>query len=137
MCRNLFFDKVKLCRSETSLKYESLVQVFSCEFCKISKKTFFAEHHRATSSNYSSISSSEGRIGKRNCILWYKSWSICTNLSQKCKLSKKDSPGEILTCFRSSCSQIFFKIGVLNISQIPQENACVGDTLIKLQSWRL
>ena len=50
---------------------ETLAQVFSCEFCKIRKNTFFAEHHQTTASDYSSISSisNEGRIGKRNCKL--------------------------------------------------------------------
>ena len=43
--------------------------VFSCEFCKICKNTFFAEQHRTTASDYSNINSSEGSIGKRNCKL--------------------------------------------------------------------
>ena len=34
LCQSLFFDK------ESSLKKEILVQVFSCELCKISKNTF-------------------------------------------------------------------------------------------------
>ena len=56
------------------MKNETLAQVFSCEFCKIRKNTFFAEHHQTTASDYSSINSisNEGRIGKRNCKLWYK-----------------------------------------------------------------
>ena len=32
------------------LKKETLAQVFSCEFCKISKNTFFIEHLRTTAS---------------------------------------------------------------------------------------
>ena len=32
------------------IKKETLAQVFSCEFCKISKNTFFAEHAWATAS---------------------------------------------------------------------------------------
>ena len=32
------------------LKIETLAQVFSCEFCVISKNTFFTEHLRATAS---------------------------------------------------------------------------------------
>ena len=32
------------------IKKESLVQVFSCEFCKISKNIFFTEHLRETAS---------------------------------------------------------------------------------------
>ena len=31
----------------TLLKKETLAQVFSCEFCEISKNTFFTEHLRA------------------------------------------------------------------------------------------
>ena len=38
--------------------------VFSWEFCEISHKTFFAEQNGTTASDYSSISSSEGNIGK-------------------------------------------------------------------------
>ena len=58
--------------------------MFSYEFCKICKNTFFPEHDRTTASDFSSINSSEGRIVKRNCKLWYK--NLCTNLSQKCKV---------------------------------------------------
>ena len=93
LCRNLFFDKVKLW-SAASLK-TSL------------KNSILAEHCRAIASDYSRINSSEGRMGKPNCKLWHKNWSICTNLRQKCKLSKNGSPGEIWTDFGSSHSQIF------------------------------
>ena len=50
----------KFCRIHKKTPYE---------FCEISKNTFFAEHHRATAPDYSSINSSEGRIGKPNCKL--------------------------------------------------------------------
>ena len=30
------------------IKKESLVQVFSCEFCEIYKNVFFVEHHRTS-----------------------------------------------------------------------------------------
>ena len=33
------------------IKKESLAQVFSCEFCEISKSTFFTEHLRTTASS--------------------------------------------------------------------------------------
>ena len=39
------------------IENETLVQVFSCEFCKIRKITCFAEHHQTTASGYSSINS--------------------------------------------------------------------------------
>ena len=40
-------------RPATSLKKETLEQVFSCEFCVIYKGTFFTEHLRTTASNNS------------------------------------------------------------------------------------
>ena len=48
LCQSLFFNKAAGLRPAT--KKETLVQVFSCEFCKFSKNTFFAEHLGATSS---------------------------------------------------------------------------------------
>ena len=67
LCRNLFFDKVKLCRSPALLKTRLYPRCFFCEFCKIRRNTFFAEHHQTTASGYSSINSiiNEGRIGKQ------------------------------------------------------------------------
>ena len=35
---------------------ETLAQVFSCEFCKISNNTFFTEHLRATTSERKELS---------------------------------------------------------------------------------
>ena len=34
------------------IKKETLAQVFSCEFCEITKNTFFTEHLWTTASNY-------------------------------------------------------------------------------------
>ena len=39
------------------IKKETLTQVFSCEFCEISKNTFFTEHLRATASEMEKICS--------------------------------------------------------------------------------
>ena len=47
LCQSLFFNKV------TGLG--PLEQVFSCEFCEISKKIFFTEHLWATASNISNF----------------------------------------------------------------------------------
>ena len=47
------FTKVKgkyLCQSLS--KKETLAQMFSYEFCEISKNTFFTENHRATASSF-------------------------------------------------------------------------------------
>ena len=38
-------------RANNFNKKETLSQVFSCEFCGISKNTFFTEHLRTTGSN--------------------------------------------------------------------------------------
>ena len=43
LCQSLFFKK------------ETLAQVFSCEFCEISKNTFFTEHLWTTASDITSI----------------------------------------------------------------------------------
>ena len=37
------------------IKNEALAQEFFCEFWKIRKNTFFAEHHKTTASDYSGI----------------------------------------------------------------------------------
>ena len=50
MCQRLFFNKVAGLRTATLLK-ECLAQMFSCEFCEISKNTFFTEYLRTTASN--------------------------------------------------------------------------------------
>ena len=54
MQESLFF-KVAGLRPATLLKKETLAQVFSCEFCEISKSTFFTEHLLATASERSVI----------------------------------------------------------------------------------
>ena len=41
LCQSLFFNKVAGLRLAILLKKESLAQVIPCEFCKISKNTFF------------------------------------------------------------------------------------------------
>ena len=61
LCQSLFFNKVaglriflySDCIQENTqacnfIKKETLAQVFSCEFCEISKNNFFTEHLRTT-----------------------------------------------------------------------------------------
>ena len=52
LCQSLFFNKVPGIRLEVCsfIKKETLVQVFSYEFCEISKNTFFTERLWATAS---------------------------------------------------------------------------------------
>ena len=51
--RDSFLNKVAGLRPKACnfIKKETLAQVFSCEFCKISKSNFFTEHLWATTSN--------------------------------------------------------------------------------------
>ena len=51
----IFFERMawKICKRFSqpgTLLKETLAQVFSCEFCEISKNTFFAEHVWSTAS---------------------------------------------------------------------------------------
>ena len=48
--QSLSFNKVTGLRPATLLKKETLVQMFSCEFCEISKNIFFTEHLWETAS---------------------------------------------------------------------------------------
>ena len=51
-CQSLFFNKVVDLSPATLLKKETLAQVFSCEFCKISTNTFLKEHLWVTASEH-------------------------------------------------------------------------------------
>ena len=48
MCQSLFFNKVV--GACNFFKNETLAQVFSCEYCEISKNIFFTEHLWTTAS---------------------------------------------------------------------------------------
>ena len=48
LCQSLIFNKVR--PEAWNFIKKRLAQVFSCEFCKICKNTFFTEHLRATAS---------------------------------------------------------------------------------------
>ena len=65
----VFFWRMK---PATLLKKETLAQVFSCEFCKISKNTFFTKHLWANASDYlknkQKLSGSEAELFAR-CTL--------------------------------------------------------------------
>ena len=51
MCQSLLFNKVAGAASKF-FKKKTLAQVFSYEFCVISKNTFFTEHLRTTASKF-------------------------------------------------------------------------------------
>ena len=53
LTEEIFNGKLHFLCSESCrnfIKKETLVQVFSCEFCEISKNTFFTQHLRVTAS---------------------------------------------------------------------------------------
>ena len=43
------------CTPKAAIKKETLAQVFSCEFCEISKNNFFCRTPPVTASNFSNI----------------------------------------------------------------------------------
>ena len=54
LCQSLFFNKdAGLQLVCNFIKKETLAQVLSCEFCEISKNTFFKQHPWATASDNS------------------------------------------------------------------------------------
>ena len=65
-------------------KGQYTAHVFSCEFCEISKKTFFSEHVRTTVSEYSRI-------------------EFCVNISQLIILSYPTTPRKIFP-FKNTCA---------------------------------
>ena len=54
-CQSFFFNKVAGLRPWNFIKKKTLAQVFSCEFCEISKNTFFTEHLWTTDSEFLSF----------------------------------------------------------------------------------
>ena len=66
LCQSLFFEKVRRCRSATSWETRLQCECFLLSISKPVRTPFFAEYHRTATSDYRSINSSEGEIGKRN-----------------------------------------------------------------------
>ena len=71
LCQSLFFNKVTGLRLATLLKKETLTQVFSREFCKILKNTYFEEHqqHVSEARNYFRVIFKEA-IARRCLVFW-------------------------------------------------------------------
>ena len=55
LCESHFFNKVAGLMPATLLKKETLAQVFSCEFCKISKSTFSYRTPLVTASEHNTV----------------------------------------------------------------------------------
>ena len=66
------------------IKKETLAQVFSSEFCEISKNTLFTEHLRATASVYFTqmINCVERYVKHRKFIFLYVVWQIYCNIGR-------------------------------------------------------
>ena len=64
LCQSLFFNK-DAGAADNFIKKETLAQVFSCEFCKIFKNTFFIEHLR-----WLLLDAHLMTIQIRSCIFW-------------------------------------------------------------------
>ena len=83
------------------IKKEALAQVFSCEYCEISKNTFFTEHLWTTASSSRRLSVI--------CYLWYSNWfknetSLILNTnseaySEPCQTSKMEIFAKIVNGF--------------------------------------
>ena len=54
------------------IKKETLAQVLSCEFCKISSNTFFTELVRATASAHTPFEESNSKYYKTKLSLFYR-----------------------------------------------------------------
>ena len=66
------------------MKKETLAQVFSCEFCKISKNTFFTEHLRTTASEYNKANENWSLESVQN--------QTCAHLKHGVKLHALNNP---------------------------------------------
>ena len=55
-CASLFFNKIAGLKGCNFNKKETQAQVFSCEFCKIFKNTYFKEHLRTAASKFTTFS---------------------------------------------------------------------------------
>ena len=66
LCQSFFFNKVAG-KAYTFIEKETLAQVFSCEFCEISKNTFFTGHLRTTAfEHFQNVFSSIVKTGDNN-----------------------------------------------------------------------
>ena len=116
--------------------------MFSCEFCDISKNTFFTEHLWATASaqiypekivNYFSVKSCLRTVvqhytGKFLVKFWLRHIKATLHMVFSC---------EKMTISRSSRSQMFFKIGTFaNCAIFTGKHLCWSFSLIKLLVFR-
>ena len=121
-CKKMFLETSQNSQENTCasvsilIKLQTLTQVLSCEFCEVSKNTFFTEHLRWLLLN---IAVDIWKLFNRLCKLLFD-WI------------------QINMIFKSSRSQEFFKIGVYkNFAKFKWKHLCWSLFLIKLHAWDL
>ena len=139
LCQSLFLNKVAGLRPSTLFK-KKLAQVFSCEFCKISKNTFL---HRTPLVAVSEYQSSSSNYWVNEVVkTWSKWWSerICectvlVYLVEVTVLSVIFFLCLSTQSFRSSCPKVFFrKIVPRNFAKFTGKHLCQVSFLIKLSA---
>ena len=132
-----FLIKLQACNF---IKKETLAQVFSCEFCKISKNTFL---HRTPLVAVSEYQSSSSNYWVNEVVkTWSKWWSerICectvlVYLVEVTVLSVIFFLCLSTQSFRSSCPKVFFrKIVPRNFAKFTGKHLCQVSFLIKLSA---
>ena len=129
LCRNLFFDKVKLCRSSTSLKTSLQRRCFLVNFGKFVRTPFLQNTTgrllliTAISIVVKGEQTNENLIYHTKTKAYVPIWARRVSYQKKAVLIKSEQVSEAVVR-RCSSNQVFLKI-----SQIPQKNTCVGDTL--------
>ena len=73
LCQSLLLIKLQAWSLQLYIKKEILVQVFSCEFCQISKNTFCTDYLWTTASRSYAKNSAFLKI----CFITVKTWGFC------------------------------------------------------------
>ena len=90
--------------------------MFSCEICENFWSTFFAEHHRKTASDCSSINSSEGRIGKQNRKLLKRAVQVSEAIVRRLQITVGVLINFVSFTRKYLCWSLFFnKVTGLNV----------------------
>ena len=112
------------------------LQVFSCEFCKISRNTFFSEHLRTTASADSQI---QYRLNDK-CYEFYDIWVIIALKYVSCcvittELSKKYSRSRLILFISGSNLKIYKWDPLTNTQLFDIFEIIVNFFLLKVQFW--
>ena len=122
------------------IKNQTLAQAFFCEFSKIRKNTYFAEHHQTTACDYNSITIKIIKKLHCRCLTQLKIgfrlrvWNIELTLVPALQTKpRKCSAGKYVTQFlkrrkvfmEEQPSKAFFKKGVMrNFAELTRKHFC-------------